>query len=48
MVAGVTGKVDSDWLCEYAGEALSTEVVDGLVLANPGFEAIGSGVSSIE
>lgn len=48
MFAGVTGEVDSDRLYEYAGEALSTEVVDWLVEANPAFEAIGKGKSSTE
>lgn len=48
MFAGVTDEVDSDWLREYAGEDLSMEVLDGFIDANPGFEIIGSGVSSIE
>lgn len=46
--AGVTGKDDSDWLYEYAGEVLSIDVVEGLVETKASLEAIGSGESSRE
>lgn len=48
MFSGVTGKVDSDWLYEYDGEALSIDRVDGLVVANPALEFNGRGESSTE
>ena len=48
MFVGVTGKVDSDWLYEYAEEALLTDRLDGFVEVNPALDVIGRSGSSVE